>query len=178
MDIRKNKKWLRKAAYAPLAVAVLAGAVYGGAGLGSAATDTSESPQACGPSAGTDTEACPQDGTVLWRVHNNTDEVLTGGGFTRRDGYEGPGGTIDVAGLPPGESREGLYRSDDGWVVNFTSSEGVCYKHQTWRLHSEETNGQKWENVHVLVDKRSGDLFVTREGGGENRMMFTMGTRC
>ncbi|MFC9769722.1 hypothetical protein [Rhodococcus jostii] len=96
MDICKNKSWLRKAAYAPLAAGVLAGVVCSGAGIGSAATDASESPQACGPSAGTDAEACPQDDTMLWRVHNNTDEVLTGGGFTKHEGTNGPRSTIDV----------------------------------------------------------------------------------
>ncbi|MFC9768081.1 hypothetical protein [Rhodococcus jostii] len=177
MDIRKNKNWLRTAAYAPLAVAVLAGAICSGAGIGSADTDAIGSPRACGPSEGTDTEACePPPFTTLWRVHNNTDEVLTGGGFTKKDGAH-RGGTIDVTGLPPGESREGRY--DSVFLEeNVTWSEGICYKHQTWRLHMQKTPRQRWENVHVLVDKRSGDLFVTREGGGDNYMMFTMGGRC
>ncbi|MFC9769671.1 hypothetical protein [Rhodococcus jostii] len=70
MDIRKNNKWLRKAAYAPLAAAVLAGAVCSGAGLGSAATDTET-----GVGAGTN---IPDPAPLRWSVVNGTGQPIYG----------------------------------------------------------------------------------------------------
>ncbi|MFC9766739.1 hypothetical protein [Rhodococcus jostii] len=147
MDIRKNKKWLRKAAYAPLAVAVLAGAVCSGAGIGSATTDAN---------AGT--------GDTKWRVHNNTDQVLTEGKFGKSDGGR-PVGIIDVAGLKPGQSREGLYWSGDFMEKNFTMADGVCFNHQIWRLDEMWTAHERWRDVWVYT-RPDGTPFVSPQGGG------------
>ncbi|MDV6278728.1 hypothetical protein R3Q06_35760 [Rhodococcus erythropolis] len=68
MEINKNTKWLRKAAYAPLTVAILAGALSSGMGIGSAATDATTTP------TGT-----PQIGTAYnWSVNNHTGQPIYG----------------------------------------------------------------------------------------------------
>ncbi|MDV6278804.1 hypothetical protein R3Q06_36170 [Rhodococcus erythropolis] len=70
MNISKNKNWLRKAAYTPLAVAIVAGAVYGGAGIGSAATDTDAD-------VGTGT-TLPDPAPFRWSVVNGTGQPIYG----------------------------------------------------------------------------------------------------
>ncbi|MFC9768080.1 hypothetical protein [Rhodococcus jostii] len=149
MDIRKNNKWLRRAAYAPLAAAVLAGAVCSGAGIGSAAT---------GANAGT--------GDTKWRVHNNTDQVLTEGKFGKADGNR-PFGIIDVAGLKPGDFKEGLYWSGGPLDENLTIADGVCFNHQMWRLDETWTPFERWRDVWVF-NRADGTVFVTPDGGRED----------
>ncbi|MFC9768673.1 hypothetical protein [Rhodococcus jostii] len=78
MDISKNKKWLRKAAYAPLAVAVLAGAVCAGTGIGTAAPTTA--PEAVTASTSTkDTPPASADPAMnWWTLFNNTGQPIYG----------------------------------------------------------------------------------------------------
>ncbi|MFC9769627.1 hypothetical protein [Rhodococcus jostii] len=113
MDISKNKKWLRKAAYAPLAAAVLAGAVCSGAGIGSAATDTDAG-------VGTGTSA-----SKFWMV-NGTGQPIYGtllldSAMVERTKYN-PWGV--------GESESG-----EKSIVPFRSWHGrICYNQVWWKL--------------------------------------------
>ncbi|MDV6278721.1 hypothetical protein R3Q06_35725 [Rhodococcus erythropolis] len=68
MDINKNTKWLRKAAYAPLAVAVLAGALSSGAGISTA--DATTTP--------TGTDTLQSGDTYNWALLNRTGQPIYG----------------------------------------------------------------------------------------------------
>ncbi|MFC9766649.1 hypothetical protein [Rhodococcus jostii] len=124
MDIGKNKKWLRKAAYTPVAVAVLAGAVCAGAGIGSAAT----------ADPGTTPDALQSSGiATAWSMENRTDQSIYG----QWDAWNSKRETSRVATTAdnpwqPGAIAKSFQEAASSW------SGRICYNKQYWDFYPQQ----------------------------------------
>lgn len=129
---------------AAVTIVAVAGALIAGTVTGSATP------------AGLSADA-PSTVHVQWTVHNATDQDLTAGTFSRFD-LDHPASTIAVAGLKPGQSRQGSYETGYPYKV-LTRADSVCNNHTVWGWDGEWTLGLKWQDVWVV--SRNGNLHVS-----------------
>ncbi|MFC9769695.1 hypothetical protein [Rhodococcus jostii] len=154
MDISKNKSWLRRAAYAPIAAAVLAGAVCSGAGIGSAATDTET-----GVGAGTN---IPDPAPLRWSVVNGTGQPIYGKMELHEQLFvppfpPPPYSTTSIErpkdhpwGVDDHESTERPPRPNPGTIAWYEGH--ICYNEKWWNLESDMN--MKSSVAHLEVDSR------------------------
>ncbi|MFC9769597.1 hypothetical protein [Rhodococcus jostii] len=139
MDISKNKKWLRKAAYAPLAAAVLAGAVCAGTGIGSATTTD--------PATTPDTLQSGETSSTAWSVQNLTGQPIYG----QWDAWNSDGAKSRVAAT-----------ADDPWQLGATAkADQVVTPNFGWTKWSGRTcyNKQYWDFYPVTLNLANNTAF-------------------
>lgn len=148
---------LRSVMHTLVAASIAVGVVCAGAGLGGAVTEVNSN----------------ATGVLSWRVHNFTDQELTGGTFRKWD-EDQKSSFLTFSVLKPGEAQESSYVSASFLQRNYTEVRGVCYKNQKFATKITWTSGDKWRDVFVFVDV-NGRLFLTHQGGGHNITMVAIG---
>lgn len=151
-DITPNfwGKLCRSVLYVPATGILIAGAVVTGAPAGGAANSV----------------------THEFTVFNATDQDITKMGVART-GYSGSYGFYEED-LPPNAHRSWAEDTDtDQTIVNF------CMDHETWSTAAwVNTSGNKWDDVYIFRDGKSGTPFITRRGAYDDRQLFRAGEWC
>lgn len=157
MFVGRGRVPLRSAMHILVAASAAVGVVCAGTGLGSAVAEVNSS----------------ATGVLSWRVHNFTDQELTGGTFRKWD-EDQKSSFLKFSTLKPGEVHEANYVSGSFLQRNYTEVRGVCYKNQKFATEIAWTSGEKWRDVFVFADANVG-LFLTHQGGGHNITMVAIG---
>lgn len=108
-----------------------------------------------------------------WRVHNFTNHDLSDGDFLKREGDHIS--RMRVRDLHPGEFMESTYEGSAG-SQNLTEASAVCYEQTRWLMPWDFTPGDKWRDIYVFLDVSSSRLFLTPQGGHDDRVMEQTGS--
>lgn len=152
---RRHRRW----AYALMVAALAAGAVCAGVGVSSAA-----------PTTEADAGSSVAASQYTWRVHNFTDETLTG--ELHRD--EGAGYQSDIVfgrGFISGDVTDDAVQPEGPSPMHMSG--WVCYRSKIWELQRREfpvsRDAGKWEDVYIMpIDTLSNPVVTIMSDGGRD----------